>query len=207
MNDREQTESWSLVAGHVALDFVNTVGGNTATAGYDAIATYELLLVWSVRVGTLDADQAERLRRVARRRPDEAAAVLSQAHRLRNSMYAVFDALRLAAAEVAAQWTDVRLVVVDAVAAAQPVANGTRLDWSWAHCTQLEAPLYPIAAAAAELATSELTAALRRCGRCRWLFLDQSKNRRRRWCDMNTCGVAEKVERQAERRAASRRGG
>jgi hypothetical protein len=55
MNDREQTEAWSMVAGDVALDFVNTVGGNDSTAHLEAIATYELLLVWSLRAATWTA--------------------------------------------------------------------------------------------------------------------------------------------------------
>ena len=70
MNDREQTESWSLVAGDVALDFVNTVGGNESTAALDAVADYDLLLLWSVRAGTIGQAQADRLRRQAGGRPD-----------------------------------------------------------------------------------------------------------------------------------------
>ena len=68
MNGREQTEAWSLVAGDVALDFVNTVGGNDSTAHLDAIATYELLLLWSVRAETLGQAQADDLLRRARRK-------------------------------------------------------------------------------------------------------------------------------------------
>jgi predicted RNA-binding Zn ribbon-like protein len=30
---------------------------------------------------------------------------------------------------------------------------------------------------------------------CAWLFLDTTKNRTRRWCDMKTCGNREKVRR------------
>jgi predicted RNA-binding Zn ribbon-like protein len=205
MNDREQTESWSLVAGHVALDFVNTVGGLPTTAAFDAISDYEQLLVWSVRAGTLTDDQAEPLQRAARRRPEDAAEVVAQAHRLRRSMYAVFDALRSGADSVAPQWREVRAVAAEAIGQAQPVVDGRRLSWSWPDAKDLRTPLYPVALAAVDLATSELTGLLHRCDRCRWLFLDQSKNHRRRWCDMNTCGVAEKVQRQAERRAARRR--
>ncbi len=205
MNDREQTESWSLVAGHVALDFVNSVGGNISTASRDAIATYELLLLWSRRAGTLAPHQAERLRRAAARRRAEAAQVVADAHRLRDSMYALFEDLRLGATDVAPAWNDVQPVVAEALDRSQPVVQESRLSWSWADCTELRTPLYPLAVGAVELATSDLVQQLRRCGRCRWLFLDQSKNHSRRWCDMSTCGVAEKIERQAERRTARRR--
>jgi predicted RNA-binding Zn ribbon-like protein len=36
----------------------------------------------------------------------------------------------------------------------------------------------------------------------RWLFVDESRNRSRRWCTMEECGTHEKVHRYLERRAA-----
>ncbi len=34
---------------------------------------------------------------------------------------------------------------------------------------------------------------------CGWLFLDESKNRRRRWCSMETCGNRAKARRHYQR--------
>lgn len=199
MNDREQTKAWSLVAGDVALDFVNTVGGNDSTAHLDAIATYELLLVWSVRAGTLGQEQADALLRRARRRRAEADEALTDARALRTSLYAMFHALLLDE-PVASAWAEIRATVAVAVSRAEPVTDEDQVGWSWAGVTELDAPLLPVAHAAASLLTSPQVALLRQCGRCRWLFLDESRNHRRRWCDMRTCGMAQKVERQAERR-------
>lgn len=119
-------------------------------------------------------------------------------------MYAVFDELRVGAGGVAAQWQQVRPVVAEALAVADLDPAGAGPAWSWQHCQELAVPLYPVAVSAAELVTSDRVAMLHRCGRCRWLFLDLSRNHARRWCDMSTCGVAQKVERQAERRRARR---
>jgi predicted RNA-binding Zn ribbon-like protein len=202
MNDREQTESWSLVSGDLALDFVNTVGGNDSTAHLDAIADYDQLLVWSVRAGALDQDQADRLGRRARRRPEEATEVMRRARRLRTDLYAVFEDLVVGDA-VARDWVKVRSAVAAAMAAADAVADESGAALTWAGVRELDAPLHPVAHAAATLLTNSRAELLRRCGRCRWLFLDESRNHARRWCDMRTCGVAEKVERQAERRRRS----
>lgn len=202
MNDREQTEAWSLVAGDLALDFVNTVGGNDSTAHLDAIETYELLLVWSVRAGALGQEQADDLHRRARRRPAEVDEAMTRARALRRSLYAVFRDL-VAAEPIVSSWAEVRPVLADAVTRAEPTRHGEALTWSWAGVTDLDAPLLPVAHAAANLVTSPRAAMLRQCGRCRWLFLDQSRNHGRRWCDMRTCGMAQKVERQAERRRES----
>jgi predicted RNA-binding Zn ribbon-like protein len=36
---------------------------------------------------------------------------------------------------------------------------------------------------------------------CGWLFLDLSRNRSRKWCDMSSCGNRAKVRRFREREA------
>lgn len=39
---------------------------------------------------------------------------------------------------------------------------------------------------------------------CGWLFLDESKNRRRRWCSMETCGNRAKARRHYQRHSGER---
>ncbi|WP_425480450.1 CGNR zinc finger domain-containing protein [Luteimonas viscosa] len=40
-----------------------------------------------------------------------------------------------------------------------------------------------------------------RLSRCGWLFLDTSRNDRRQWCAMDTCGAASKMARYRARKA------
>jgi predicted RNA-binding Zn ribbon-like protein len=55
---------------------------------------------------------------------------------------------------------------------------------------------------AVNLLSSEDTARVKECGteNCNWLFLDTSKNRSRRWCDMKECGNREKARRHYHRK-------
>lgn len=41
---------------------------------------------------------------------------------------------------------------------------------------------------------------VRVCANCRWLFLDESRNRSRVWCDMTVCGNRQKARRHYRRR-------
>ncbi|HWT23248.1 MAG TPA: CGNR zinc finger domain-containing protein, partial [Solirubrobacteraceae bacterium] len=68
----------------------------------------------------------------------------------------------------------------------------------------LRSPLWPVAVAAVDLLRDpERLARLKQCGHCRWLFLDASRNRSRRWCSMEHCGTAAKIDaRRARGRAA-----
>ena len=55
--------------------------------------------------------------------------------------------------------------------------------------------LFPAAWSAAQLLASDDRHRLKCCDGCGRLFLDQSRNRSRRWCDMRTCGNRAKVRR------------
>jgi len=71
----------------------------------------------------------------------------------------------------------------------------------------LERPLWEIAHSAADLLTSGDQERVKECASttCEWVFLDKSRNRSRRWCDMSDCGNRAKARRfQARKRAAVR---
>jgi predicted RNA-binding Zn ribbon-like protein len=55
--------------------------------------------------------------------------------------------------------------------------------------------------AAAILSDQREKSRLRHCPgkRCGWVFLDETKNARRKWCSMQTCGNREKAKRNYER--------
>jgi predicted RNA-binding Zn ribbon-like protein len=70
-----------------------------------------------------------------------------------------------------------------------------------------DALIWPIVLAAAELLASDSRRQIHECAGegCGWLFLDTSRNRRRRWCTMESCGNRAKARRFYQRsREASR---
>ena len=88
---------------------------------------------------------------------------------------------------------------------AKVVLDKGSFEWQFEEPTyDLMAPLWPIARSAADLLVSGELAFVRACASktCLWLFLDTSKNHRRRWCDMRTCGNRDKARRYYQRRRA-----
>ena len=88
----------------------------------------------------------------------------------------------------------------------QPQAGGA-LAWRWERPDALEIPAWEIALASAALLTDEERCArIRICGNpaCDWMFLDDSRTGRRRWCRMNVCGNEAKVRRFRERQRTDR---
>ena len=76
-------------------------------------------------------------------------------------------------------------------------------DWTWSESDDdLAGAYWPLAPLAVDLLRSDRLERLRLCVDCRYLFLDLSRNRSRRWCSMNGCGARAKMRRY--RRAQSR---
>ena len=194
-----------LVGRHPALDFVNTVGGR-AEAGSplrvlvtaDKLVAYPDLLDWARHAGLLGESAARELAREAGRRPREAKGVLGRATRLRESLYRI---LRSAMDGRAPDPGDLGVVNVELGALRRrerlvPGPDGLRWEAASGR-DRLDSVLLPVARAAEALLTSGGLDRLRQCGGegCGWLFLDQSRNHRRRWCTMEDCGNLAKVRR------------
>jgi predicted RNA-binding Zn ribbon-like protein len=197
-----------LDGGHVALDFVNTVGGlrnAPPDARDDALETYADLVRWSARVELLSPRQARKLLRAADERSAEARVVLQKALALRALTYDVFRPLAEGRRPAAALLARLRDAEREALAHASLAPSNGSLSWTWTDTQDLAAPLWAITHAAVELLTRGPLERLKVCGNCRWLFLDRSRNRSRRWCSMDECGTSLKKERFVERRRKQRR--
>jgi predicted RNA-binding Zn ribbon-like protein len=192
--------SWSFdrCADHLALDFANTVSERWSEAPIDRLPSYEELLRFAEQCGLVPAAEARRLREAARRHQDRATSALAGAVKLRDAMYDVFAAIAKMAPLPAAA-----LRVLNKSVAR--IEIGPDLDWRWCPDTSgLDALLGPIVIAAADLLTSEARGRVRMCDgpACGWVFYDGSKNRSRRWCDMNQCGNRAKARRHYARSRA-----
>ena len=88
---------------------------------------------------------------------------------------------------------------------AQLVHANRRFTREWIEPeSNLDSMLWPVSRAAAELLIGEEIGYVRQCASetCSWLFLDKTKNHRRRWCDMKICGNRDKARRYYQRQKA-----
>src|SRR5579859_3698942 len=92
------SEAFDLTAGHVALDFSNTVEGSRAHPT-ERVRGYGDLLEWARQAGVVDEAARRRLARAAERHPQEAAKTLRRALELREAIFRAFDARAAGAPE------------------------------------------------------------------------------------------------------------
>jgi predicted RNA-binding Zn ribbon-like protein len=191
-----------IVAGHLALDFANTVDDPLGPQRWDHIPDHPNLVTWGERVGIVDAHEAAVLRRAAAADPEAASAAVRDAVALRIALNDVFGAV-VDGTPLDDGWGRLRPFVAAATTRAELAATGPHPAPTWS-LAEPGALLWPVADAAHRLLTGPEVARLKRCVACPWLFLDRSRNGSRRWCSMEICGTDEKIRRYVTRRAARR---
>jgi predicted RNA-binding Zn ribbon-like protein len=190
------------IGGDLALDFSNTLGGAVEGPWDDEwLPGYDDLVDWASDGGLVDAGTAAALRATAAERPDEAAAAHAAAQKLRDAIYAATAPIAHGEAAPPDALAAVAAAHREALSHAE-LASIAAIDWRWPADDDLRRPLWPVALAAVDLLRDgDRLARLKQCRHCRWLFLDGSRNRSRRWCSMGHCGTDAKVRQLRERRA------
>jgi predicted RNA-binding Zn ribbon-like protein len=187
-----RVETMDLSGGDVALDFVNTASARSVGPLQEKLHTYADLVTWAERVGIVDEANGRRLRRAAAR-DSRADIVLERGRTLREAIYRLFtrseadpDDLAVLSRESGQGATHRRI---------EQGPDGYR--YAWPETAELDGILGRVAVAAAELLTSPERDRVHECAShdCSWLFLDMSRNRSRRWCDMKVCGNRAKARR------------
>jgi len=200
MGTRAATEE--MVGGRLCLDFANTVHSFHAEEKRDELSSYADLLEWSRQAGVITDAEARRLLREANAHPVKAHRALERAKALRDAIFRIFAAT---AAERSPERDDLLLlnsVLAESLTHTRVVEGEDGFVWGWAEEDTLDKLLWPLARSAADLLTSDELNRTRECGgeSCTWLFMDTSKNRSRRWCDMKGCGNRAKSRRHYERK-------
>ncbi|MFD1140936.1 CGNR zinc finger domain-containing protein [Larkinella insperata] len=190
-----------LVGGAACLDFVNTA--LDLDVPVERLHTYQDLLMLVRRLSLLDEKTLADLERLARAEPEQAERVLSQARQVRSAMLATFNAMvkgELATLQ-ASDLSTFNELISEALNQRRFLWQADQLAFSWqSRPIQLQQAVWVFSWSAYELLTTQDHKLLKQCGACAWLFLDTTKNHRRKWCDMQSCGSHQKARRYYQRK-------
>lgn len=184
------------------LDFVNTDDVRQGMR-VDLLHDFDAFLRWLEASSLLDAERSGGIRRRAQLQLAGASAVLAEGRRIRTTLRAL--------AERGSQSMEVQRSAVLEINRVLGRSVGTRRlderpDGTFMRSfipggDAFAALMIPVVESAADsLVTGEL-ARVRRCGdpHCPRVFLDSTRNGRRRWCQMGTCGNRAKASRHRAR--------
>jgi predicted RNA-binding Zn ribbon-like protein len=179
-----------IIGGNFALDLVNTVSGWNYDPE-DWVPDIASFLVWAQLCCVLDKREKHEAARRADASPTAAERVLASVKELRFALWALMDSLehrkpaKPGDLSVIDEWVR-RLALSE-----QVIVRRNKLDFAFNRdISVLELPALRVTAAALSLLKNPPVARIKTCPglNCGWKFVDHSKNRSRRWCDMAVCG-------------------
>lgn len=183
------------IAGHLALDFCNTAGEHRAARPDELLRDWESFLRWATQVGLIGPPSYFELMR----HPEP----LDQIILLREAIYRIGLAVAGAGRTSRADLDIIRRCAN--VPRPEIALNGNTGQWRPAPSHASKQICGLLAAEALSLFCSPRAARIGVCegGNCGWLFLDESRGKKRRWCDMNDCGSRAKARRYYEKHKTS----
>ena len=184
-------EPWCLL-------FTNTVGERNGPGRSERFQAVDDLKRWLETKGILLPGSAPAI---------EDPRNLERALRLREAIYGVGSAIANHEQPEEDDLSELNWNVQRAIVAARLEPGDQSLVWDTEpQRTTIAGCLGLIALSAAGLFTSDRADRVRECGNhtCGWLFLDLSKNRSRKWCDMSDCGNVAKARRYYAKKKAEK---
>ena len=186
----------------LCINFVNTVSWRGKPKPTEHLSNLESWLAWAKEEGLASEEAVTGL---GARDAGEATAGFERAIEFREALYNFLKAFGRSEDPPAKD----RLLVQDVLGRAMGRLKLIESGGGWtfeleSSSADWDGLLFPCALSAAQLVAGPWASRLRVCNRpeCEWLFMDNTKNRSRKWCDMTTCGNVVKARRSYARRKA-----
>ena len=194
---------FTFIGERLWLDFVNTDDLRRGVR-FDALREFETFVQWLEAANVVDGERAAGLRRRAQQQPSGAAAALVDARRVRASLRALAERGNSTEKARIETLTEINRILGRSAGTRrlEPKGDGTFARSFVPVGDAFAGLMIPVVESAADALVIGELARIRRCadGRCPRVFYDGTKNGRRRWCDMATCGNRAKAARHRVRR-------
>lgn len=186
-----------LDGGILCLDFTNTVSNRGDATEKDYLANFDDLLYWAVKKVEIITEKTARLiDKKAQAESVKAQHFFKEAMVLRKLIHDIFLQVSNAeqvSAENMAEFNET-MKMYNPHIQLQQNGDNFKETWDWEPDSFFQITA-PIIKTAYTLLLSDKLGRVRECcsNPCGWLFLDTSKNGKRRWCSMDTCGSNDKA--------------
>lgn len=204
---RGRIEAIRLVGGATCLDFVNTANGRrrggTLPAVEESLRAPLDVPAWALRAELLTVAEHSLMLKEVVSDVDAAGRAYARLVAFREALYRLFETLASDGSKDPVGIEQINAVLCQTAGLRQIAVLGDHFHWAWGTPNEpdcmFDAIVGKVAISAAELLVNGEISKLRICdfSECDWVFLDTSKNGRRRWCQMDVCGNRAKARRRA----------
>ena len=193
---------FEFIAGALCLDFANTIHNMRAADKEEELRAISDLLQWAKEARLLSGADHDRMSAHYERNPREAAAALAKGTAIRDLMLSIFTAIASGRPASSQRLAELNSALAEAPGMLRVHKNSDRIETEWTSSVEgLPRVFFAVLTSAAELLADDRLRRIRECASadCTWLFVDESRNRSRRWCDMSACGNRMKARRHYRR--------
>jgi len=200
MKIRPYISKLPFLAGNLSLDYVNTIHDRHEEPIRNLLHSYLDLVTWVYFADAINNSQKERLLQMGWENQQDANRVYTDSLQLREAFYDfVFNMINRkevspASMQLIKNWIYKTFSNIELIQS----NDGFSLDWNIENIG-IESILWPIVRSFADLVTTVDRNRLKQCSNCGYLFVDNSKNKSRRWCSMEICGNRVKARRHAKK--------
>ncbi len=194
-----------LDGGCPVFDFTNTISNRNDPDYFDYLTKYDDFVEWINKIKLLPKGKMDAIAAFSKSHTRKSADTLRQIIEVREVVFKLFSSL--------AQQQKADRETVDAFNGffSEALSNmrvevgrkEVATSFFVSEKTILKEPLYILVKNAFDILSTQSFDRIKECPTCRWLFLDTTKNGKRRWCNMQVCGSNDKARRYYQRKKES----
>jgi len=186
--------------GCLAFNFINTVNTRVEKEYHEYLNSYAEFLKWCRKVEALDDEEANELGSKADRFQQKASEALIKIIEARELLFALFERVSVNEKPETKVLEQFNILLSEALSNVK--INRELKRYVDLNKSDLLSPLSRILLSAYEILMEVSQERLKKCDACAWLFVDTTKNGKRRYCSPETCGSNEKAKRYYYRKKA-----
>lgn len=194
-----------LDGGCPVFDFTNTISNRNDPDYFDYLTKYEDFIQWIDKVGLLSKGKLNAIIAFSKHHPRKSTDVFKQVMEARETTFKLFSSLAKNHKAERETLESFNHFLSEALSNMQVELGRTEIATSFniSEKTILKEPLYLLIKNAFDILSTQHFERIKECPACGWLFLDTTKNGKRRWCNMQVCGSNDKARRYYHRKKES----
>lgn len=184
-----EIDKMRLDGGLLCLDFINTVHGRREDPLRDYFSGIDDFIHWAKRLGVIDSKTEKKLTAASGNQPGKSARFFSDAIAFRELLFVIFSNIISGKKVLLKDLKEFNKMLKIYFPYLQIKQSNKGFEEQWLlEETDFKRLLAPILNDSYETLLSDKLRRIKECSNCGWLFYDTTKNGKRRWCSMHTCG-------------------
>lgn len=188
-------ENLLLSGGCAAFDFVNTFRSRDEQGkSFDHLTDFPHVLSWSRKAGIVSKNEMKVLDAFSELHPEKVEESFRKALGARQILHQLFTDIARQQNPDRQKQERFNVLLSECFSRIQVSIKDNQVESDFSTSVlSLDLPLWRVVKSAYDILSNEDFRRIRRCPGCHSIFLDRTRNNKRRWCHMSACGSRDKA--------------